>query len=138
MMQSPLPWVLFVAVVTVSGYPKFKDEIPNGHGVPDPCYYVTPGAEQIWGGVGHKKIDGGGDLNLFGAAFKANNYTYTVALCQLDSDSDGLTNGQELGDPYCLWKKGGVTVHGPRGHPGICEPVGSQWCNNSWFNCSKF
>jgi hypothetical protein len=28
---------------------------------------------------------------------------WTAALCQKDSDGDGLTNGQELGDPCCTW-----------------------------------
>jgi hypothetical protein len=27
-------------------------------------------------------------------------------LCPLDSDGDGWTNGQELGDPDCMWKSG--------------------------------
>lgn len=36
----------------------------------------------------------------------ANNVTYSKAVCQADSDGDGLTNGQELGDPDCLWTPG--------------------------------
>jgi len=28
-------------------------------------------------------------------------------LCPLDSDGDGLSNGQELGDPCCVWRPGG-------------------------------
>ena len=28
-------------------------------------------------------------------------------LCELDSDSDGFTNGEELGDPCCTWVKDG-------------------------------
>ena len=31
---------------------------------------------------------------------------WNAALCRKDSDGDGLTNGQELGDPDCVWKKG--------------------------------
>ena len=27
-------------------------------------------------------------------------------LCEADSDSDGWTNGEELGDPKCLWREG--------------------------------
>ena len=45
---------------------------------------------------------------------------WNATLCGLDSDGDGLTNGQELGDPDCVWTKGqapnrttGVT------HPGM-------------------
>ena len=29
-----------------------------------------------------------------------------AALCGLDSDKDSLTNGEELGDPDCLWSYG--------------------------------
>ena len=31
---------------------------------------------------------------------------WNAALCRKDSDGDGLTNGQELGDPDCVWTKG--------------------------------
>ena len=31
---------------------------------------------------------------------------WNSALCRKDSDGDGLTNGQELGDPDCVWTKG--------------------------------
>ena len=58
--------VLVLAAPAVWSYPKFKDEIPNGHFVPNPCYDVKGGKDQIWGGLGHKNIRGGGDLNPFG------------------------------------------------------------------------
>jgi dopamine beta-monooxygenase len=28
---------------------------------------------------------------------------WSESLCRMDSDGDGKTNGQELGDPNCLW-----------------------------------
>ena len=41
-------------------------------------------------------------------------------MCKTDSDGDGRTNGEELGDPQCIWTEGsdptrsyGIT------HPGI-------------------
>jgi hypothetical protein len=33
-------------------------------------------------------------------------YTWTKELCEADSDGDGQTNGQELGDPCCVWVAG--------------------------------
>jgi len=45
-------------------------------------------------------------LNSFGAAFQAAGFQWTAQLCQADTDGDGLTNGQELGDPCCLWSEG--------------------------------
>ena len=31
---------------------------------------------------------------------------WTVGLCEKDSDGDGYTNGEELGDPACIWNEG--------------------------------
>ena len=31
-------------------------------------------------------------------------YQWTEALCHMDSDGDGRTNGEELGDPDCVWQ----------------------------------
>ena len=33
-------------------------------------------------------------------------YQWTQELCNLDSDGDGRTNGEELGDPECIWTEG--------------------------------
>ena len=42
-------------------------------------------------------------------------------MCGLDSDGDGLTNGQELGDPECTWKPGNTPARSRRlSHPGLC------------------
>ena len=38
-------------------------------------------------------------LNPFGQAFQANNHLWNAALAVKDSDGDGFSNGQELGDP---------------------------------------
>lgn len=40
-------------------------------------------------------------------------------LCEKDSDGDGLTNGQELGDPDCIWTQGSTpTASTNLSHPG--------------------
>lgn len=39
-------------------------------------------------------------------------------VCPLDSDGDGLTNGQELGDPNCRWRQGDPDPGPGLGHPG--------------------
>jgi len=73
-------------------------------------------------GVGHSRSAGGGALNNFGEDFKAEGFKWTKALCAKDSDCDGLSNGEELGDPLCTWSEGstpqfdvGIT------HPGIAD-----------------
>lgn len=39
-------------------------------------------------------------------------------LCYLDSDFDGLSNGVELADPGCNWRRGDRLPMGPTTHPG--------------------
>jgi len=109
-------------------------EIPNGASVPNPCVPNT-----TWPGVGHQASGGAGPRNPFGIAFEANGEVWGVALCQMDSDGDGKTNGQELGDPNCTWTKGSQPSRtSGLSHPGVCEPLGDPKCatTNSWLNCT--
>ncbi|KAH7469066.1 Temptin [Phytophthora ramorum] len=71
---------------------KFVKMLPNGGNVPD-----TPA-------IGHP--DGTGKsaaTNAFGDAFSEAGNKWTKELCEADTDGDGQTNGQELGDPCCEW-----------------------------------
>jgi hypothetical protein len=106
--------VTFVAMVLLpfcTGYPSFRYKLPNGMRVPCP-----PGAEgcssaegddqppSVCKGLGHTTCAGGTvALNPFGRDFKAAGYTWTAELCCKDSDGDGYTNGQELGDAECAY-----------------------------------
>ena len=49
--------------------------------------------------MGHINTSGGGARNPFGLDFASEGTTWTVSLCGMDSDGDGFTNGEELGDP---------------------------------------
>ena len=55
---------------------------------------------------------------LFCQAFGAAGDKWTAALCQADSDTDGKTNGAELGDPNCTWQAGQPVSGEATGHPG--------------------
>ena len=48
-------------------------------------------------------------------------------LCQKDSDQDGKTNGEELGDPNCQWTEGAT----PELISGLTHP-GSTFTLTSW------
>jgi hypothetical protein len=52
---------------------------------------------------------------------------YCVAeLCKADSDEDGKTNGEELGDPCCVWKPASLSTVGKDyriSHPGHAQDV---------------
>ncbi|OWZ24716.1 hypothetical protein PHMEG_000150 [Phytophthora megakarya] len=76
---------------TVEGYAKYVKLIPNGGDVPDNT------------NIGHLDAAGETGLSLFGKAFSTAGNAWGAALCQQDTDGDGFTNGQELGDPCCTW-----------------------------------
>lgn len=74
------------------------DQIPNGQKFSCANCHINP--------------QGGGPRNNFGQAVEqlvtpgSTQEFWGAALAQLDSDGDGVTNGQELGDPNGTWKAG--------------------------------
>ena len=69
--------------------------------------YQLPNAQTLGQ---HPELDHLGHLSLktkqlswFGFDFAGQGYLWTEELCFLDSDSDGQSNGLELGDPSCTW-----------------------------------
>lgn len=51
--------------------------------------------------------------------FAAAAHIWTETLCKTDSDGDGKTNGEELGDPACIWNVGDRPAGSAPGHPGM-------------------
>ena len=85
-----LSFLLTLLVAGVSSHPQYVAMLPNGANV--------SGAAAI----GHVDPAGGGARNSFGAQFWAeweNKFGWNATFCCLDADSDGQTNGMELGDP---------------------------------------
>ncbi|XP_069121902.1 DBH-like monooxygenase protein 1 [Argopecten irradians] len=125
--------VALLCVGTVLGYPSFQNAIPNGGEVPHPCK-----VNYIWRGVGHLNPLGGGDRNPFGVDFMNAGNRWTNSLCKMDSDGDGKTNGEELGDPNCVWTEGSIpALTVDISHPGVCTPYSDPACQaaNSWIDC---
>lgn len=58
-------------------------------------------------------------------------------LCPLDSDRDGWTNGQELGDPDCLWKKGDANPKGVLTNPGVYESAPPPVCGSGKLEAAE-
>lgn len=97
------------------GRPTFVALIPNGDGVTG------------FAALGHINAAGGGTTNSFGEAFSNAGYEWTKELCQVDSDGDGATNGQELGDPCCTWTpSSGSSVSSSPTHPGVRNTFSSE------------
>jgi len=118
--------VLLILLLTslCSSFPGARRRLPNGQNVKHPCMRGIS-----WPAVSHQNIFGGGSLNQFGKDFKKSNYRWTRELCRRDSDGDGRTNGEELGDPDCVWRLGEIPERQTSiSHPGICEPVKSARC----------
>ena len=68
---------LILVVPCSFGYQMFRTYIPNGLNVKNPFHTATNGQPEIWRGVGHMALEGGGPRNPFGKAFKANGYVTT-------------------------------------------------------------
>lgn len=74
------------------------DQIPNGQKFSCANCHIDP--------------QGGGPRNKFGQAVEqlvspgSTQEFWSPSLAKLDSDGDGVTNGQELGDPNGSWKAG--------------------------------
>ncbi|KAG6613262.1 uncharacterized protein IUM83_16978 [Phytophthora cinnamomi] len=87
-----LRWVCALSLAAcareAAAYKMFQQKIPNGGNVPGVA------------ALGHDR-DGGGANNDFGQDFIAAMFQWTRDFCEKDSDGDGQTNGQELGDPCC-------------------------------------
>eukprot|EP00759_Apiculatamorpha_spiralis_P024267 PhF_6_TR27863/c0_g2_i1/m.40739 len=100
--------LVMLLLLSVEASPQFQKLIPNGGNVPG------------WPAVGHLVANPGSSTrNQFGKDFDRQGLTWTVTLCNMDSDGDGFTNGVELGDGKCTWKSGDPDPPGPVYHPGF-------------------
>ena len=131
--------LLAFATSSVRPFAFYRDRIPNGHNVQHPC-----DESKIWFGVGHRSDQGGNERNAFGLDFKTAGYMWTRDLCRKDSDGDGKTNGEELGDPQCLWQHGESNPSPGTGnitHPGFKTPVSDyphDIADTTTLNCATF
>ena len=83
----------------------------------------TEGIPSVDCGSCHVSPAGGGDRNAFGDDVEAKmpftgptDETWAILFC-VDSDGDGKTNGQELGDPCGAWRVGDASP-GAASNPG--------------------
>ncbi len=68
--------------------------------------------------------------HLDGVGMIAAQHVNWAPLCPLDSDGDGWTNGQELGDPDCKWTVGEANPSGLVTNPGDPESFLPPTCGN--------
>ena len=125
--------VVLIFLPLVLPHAHYQDRIPNGRNVPGAAG-IAGGA---WHAVGHitprpqehpAYVLDGFPRNPFGEHFKEHGFEWTPELCRLDSDDDGLTNGQELGDPQCVWRQGDEPYRSFNiSHPGVSAANISAW-----------
>jgi uncharacterized protein (TIGR03382 family) len=110
---------ILVAVVTSSpalALPTHVDNIPNGavvaEGSTRSCQHchVNSGGGEGWNELGKAFLEQG-DANPDANPTDQNlGYTgepdWNADICNEDSDGDGFSNGEELGDPNCIWSIG--------------------------------
>lgn len=58
-------------------------------------------------------------------------------LCKFDSDRDGWTNGQELGDPDCVWMPGDPAPKGLITNPGVYESAPPPVCGSGKLEANE-
>jgi len=76
-------------------------------------------------------------LNNFGQDAERMQYNWPM-LCRMDSDADGWTNGEELGDPCCIWKPGVKLPWWPSTHPARPQYVPSPDMRFDGTTCGGF
>lgn len=112
MTSTFLSLLLLVVIPYASAFPTFLQLIPNGNAAERPDSGITCLH------LGHTPCEPGAPRNPFGLDFNKSR-EWTVEFCQTDSDGDGLTNGEELGDPCCVWKPGQTPLRtNSLSHPG--------------------
>ena len=83
-----------LAAGSAEGFQGFETTVPNAAKIRTT---VSRAGATLGHMVNTRQVD------VFGTAWRAAGGKWTVALCQADSDKDGIPNGVELGDPDCQW-----------------------------------
>ena len=96
-------------------FPDRVSQVPNNQWNCSLCH-VSPG--------------GGGERTSFGEETKnaplvAGKVDWTT-ICEIDSDGDSFTNGEELGDPSCSWTFGDPNPAGEITNPADAESMPSE------------
>lgn len=112
--------LLFVGLTATTVFARtgFQNQVPNGNNV------KIDG--ETWLQLGHlSRVASGANLGPFGDDVHDNEDLFPnfwAAVCDLDSDGDGFTNGEELLDPNCVWRSSdddALLEDGIPTHPGF-------------------
>lgn len=102
-------WLLPLLLLCQKGvaHRQYVDRIPNGEAfrpVWKAVGHVAPLPQAIKTAKGMLVANVRFPRNTFGRDFARAGFVWNEELCRADSDGDGKSNGQELGDPDCTWR----------------------------------
>ncbi|XP_065180663.1 temptin-like [Sycon ciliatum] len=135
MMWSSVMVLALALLPATLAFPSFVPNIPN-LGVVGGTPSLVPSSSGMDGvvcqSIGHVASCNGppsGGGNVFGMAFLAGGNSW-AAVCNVDSDGDGLTNGMELGDPSCMFMAGDTPERTTNlSNPGFaCSTTANPFC----------
>ena len=102
-----------LAAPSASALSNFPGRIPNGNKFLCSTCHTSSGGGEGWNAFGKdvlRQDPNVTDQDVAGsgsnAHYSLSGPTWDATLCGKDSDGDGQTNGQELGDPNCIWSTG--------------------------------
>jgi len=75
--------------------------------------------------------------NLEGTGIPQEKHASWAGLCPTDPDEDGITSGEELGDPDCVWQRGNPDPAGSATNPGIPSGAAGQNCGDDLLQSSE-
>jgi uncharacterized protein (TIGR03382 family) len=90
-----------LVATSAAARPNFPSRIPNG--TVNSC-------------LNCHNSNSGGARNAFGTAFDNGSW---ASICDVDTDGDDQTNGQELGDPNCVWTSGAAARTSDISNPAV-------------------
>lgn len=130
MRHTPFVIAIAIAMLTSSSswaFSQFRSSVPNGTVLSCQACHVSSFGGEGWNSFGIDILKDGGanpDANPNNQNAGYNHQTPIWAnVCQLDSDGDGATNGEELGDPGCTWHPGDPNPAGTPSKPGDATSV---------------
>jgi uncharacterized protein (TIGR03382 family) len=116
-----LPALALTTSSSAFAFSDFAREIPNGGRVSCAGCHERAGGGPPWNAFGDLLFTTNGgtaddrdSVDAFGDSF----IWWNAAICNADSDGDGQTNGQELGDPECVWTGGAAARTTDISNPG--------------------
>jgi hypothetical protein len=141
-----MAWAAWAGLATdAAAHPLYVSDLPNGKAI-DGRGCVNC----------HTSALGGGPRNAFGSDMLVHGFSWN-SVCSDDSDGDGQSNGQELGDPLCAWTGGiaarttaianpgaanstssdpnGITPVDPNHHPDALWMCPSTWWGDGTCDC---